>query len=241
MNIIKWLLHPLIIIYLLSIITDISARTQPKNHVNDIIGNQTLYMTFDEAIIDFHFLEKTIAHFTNIERKKHNLMLCQYDNKLQAAAFRHSLEMMQLQYFSHISPVKKNKVLITRLKQAGYPMSNVIIGENIGVDYLLRIAGKPFYISYLHGEKYFLDAKTHQPIGSQTYIEFARNMVNHWMNSPPHRKNMLNHKFNQIGVGIAKGPYQGTQAFYVTQNFGGPLVPEYQIQSTKKIDQFNSD
>ena len=175
---------------------------------------------------DLSLIESAIIYFTNLERKKYNLPPCLSDDKLKLAAFRHSDEMARLQYFSHHSPVAKNRELLDRLKQTDFTMSNIIVAENIGVDYLLRIAKRPFYTSYKHGKLCYIDAKTHQPIGFQTHIEFARNMVQHWMESPPHRKNILNSKYKITGVGIARGLYQDVQALYVTQNFSGPLVEQ---------------
>lgn len=44
-----------------------------------------------------------------------------------------------------------------------------------------------------------------------------------WMNSPGHRANILNKNFEQIGVGISKGKYQGHQTIFVVQMFGTPM------------------
>jgi len=198
------------------------------------------YKTSDRELtnnnIDYTLIESAIIHFTNLERNKFNLTLCVPDNRLKQASYRHSREMVRLQYFSHRSPVAKNRELLDRLKQTNFTMSNIIVAENIGVDYLLRIAKRPFYTSYRDGKLRYIDAGTHQVIGFQTHIEFARDMVQQWMNSPAHRKNILNPKFNLIGVGIAKGPYQDVQALYVTQNFCGPLTPTPEKASASAVN-----
>ena len=47
--------------------------------------------------------------------------------------------------------------------------------------------------------------------------KLAENLVDGWMKSPGHRKNILNPGFKYLGVGIARsGDY-----IYATQNFGG--------------------
>jgi uncharacterized protein YkwD len=47
-----------------------------------------------------------------------------------------------------------------------------------------------------------------------------RGIVRRWMNSPPHRRNILNGRFREIGVGIAAGtPYGGRGGTYTT-DFG---------------------
>jgi uncharacterized protein YkwD len=42
-----------------------------------------------------------------------------------------------------------------------------------------------------------------------------------WVNSAPHRANLLRGVYDHIGVGISRGTYGGRLAFYVTADFGG--------------------
>ena len=48
-----------------------------------------------------------------------------------------------------------------------------------------------------------------------------------WMNSPSHRANILNKDFEQIGIGISQGQYQGHAATFVVQMFGTPMGQKY--------------
>jgi len=50
----------------------------------------------------------------------------------------------------------------------------------------------------------------------------SKDIVNAWMNSPSHRANMINYNFTEIGIGIAKGQYKGSEAVFVVQMFGRP-------------------
>jgi len=43
-----------------------------------------------------------------------------------------------------------------------------------------------------------------------------------WMNSPTHRKNILDSNFTQIGIAVAQGTYQGRPTTFVVQMFGTP-------------------
>lgn len=45
-----------------------------------------------------------------------------------------------------------------------------------------------------------------------------------WMNSPGHRANILNKNFEEIGIGIAQGEFQGHTAIIVAQYFGTAAV-----------------
>ncbi len=48
-------------------------------------------------------------------------------------------------------------------------------------------------------------------------------VVDAWMNSPSHRDNILNGNYTEIGVGTAKGEYQGYETVFVVQLFGTPV------------------
>ncbi len=43
-----------------------------------------------------------------------------------------------------------------------------------------------------------------------------------WMNSPGHRANILNTKYQEIGVAVGKGTYQGHTTWLAVQEFGRP-------------------
>lgn len=51
----------------------------------------------------------------------------------------------------------------------------------------------------------------------------AENVEAAWMNSPGHKANILNKNFEEIGIGIAQGQYQGHMAIFVVQMFGTPI------------------
>jgi len=48
----------------------------------------------------------------------------------------------------------------------------------------------------------------------------AENVEDAWMNSPGHRANILNKSYEEIGIGISQGNYQGHEAIFVVQMFG---------------------
>lgn len=63
--------------------------------------------------------------------------------------------------------------------------------------------------------------------GENLAIHFtdSSEVVEAWMNSPAHRDNIVNGKYTEIGVGTAKGTYDGYDTVYVVQLFGTPAVP----------------
>lgn len=50
----------------------------------------------------------------------------------------------------------------------------------------------------------------------------AENVETAWMNSPGHKANILNKDYEEIGIGISQGEYQGHNAIFVVQMFGTP-------------------
>lgn len=54
------------------------------------------------------------------------------------------------------------------------------------------------------------------------YFTDSDAIVKAWMASPTHRENIMNGNFTEIGIGTAKGKYQGFDTVYVVQLFGAP-------------------
>ncbi len=54
------------------------------------------------------------------------------------------------------------------------------------------------------------------------YFTDSEAIVKAWMKSPSHRANIVDQKYTEIGVGTAKGIYNGYKTVYVVQLFGTP-------------------
>jgi len=65
---------------------------------------------------------------------------------------------------------------------------------------------------------------SYQAAGENLAVNFvdSEDVVKAWMNSPGHRKNILNGKFTEIGIGTARGTYKGRESIFVVQFFGKP-------------------
>ncbi len=62
--------------------------------------------------------------------------------------------------------------------------------------------------------------------GENLAIHFtdSSEVVEAWMQSPAHRKNIVDSDFTEIGVGTAKGTFEGYETVYVVQLFGAPAA-----------------
>lgn len=58
--------------------------------------------------------------------------------------------------------------------------------------------------------------------GENLAVDFqqAESVEDAWMNSPGHRANILNKDFEEIGIGISQGQFQGHESIFVVQMFG---------------------
>lgn len=75
-------------------------------------------------------------------------------------------------------------------------------------------------------------------------------LVEAWMNSPGHRANILDQKFDEIGVAVGKGMYEGREVWMAVQEFGTPMSkcpgPSLALKSNidanrKQIEQMQSE
>jgi uncharacterized protein YkwD len=151
-------------------------------------------------------LENQIHEITNKQRIFFNLTTLENDSKLASVARGHSTDMKNRNYFSHVTPeglnpTDRGEILdYSCTKFYGFYMTYGI-AENIAkywtfTNYLIR--GN--YISY----------------DWHTEASLANEIVEGWMNSPGHRKNILTPDFEKLGVGVSIG---SDGAVYAAQNF----------------------
>ncbi|MEK7451317.1 MAG: CAP domain-containing protein, partial [Patescibacteria group bacterium] len=76
-------------------------------------------------------------------------------------------------------------------------------------------------------------------------FEGDKKLVDAWMNSPGHRANILNPRFEEIGVAVAKGIFKNREIWLAVQEFGLPLSacsqpePDLKIQIDQTQNQIN--
>src|SRR5690606_33499239 len=123
-------------------------------------------------------LENEVVRLTNAERAEGGCGPLKHDARLRKAAYGHSADMAENDYFDHDS--LDGRDMADRIRAAGF--SGSAMAENIAM-------------------------------GQRTAAE----VVQGWMNSDGHRRNIMDCTYTHIGVGAAKDA-QGR--IYWTQNFG---------------------
>jgi uncharacterized protein YkwD len=136
-------------------------------------------------------LEHRILQLTNEARHKNGLPALDWDKDLALKAREKSDDMLINNYFSHTNPA--GKTLKDRFQdEKPASIRNIFrIGENIYMGARLD---------------YSTDIKTQ-----------ARLIVDGWMTSPGHRRNILDPNYTHIGVGVAAKD----KMCYATQVFAG--------------------
>ncbi|MBI5530570.1 MAG: hypothetical protein HY918_03655 [Candidatus Doudnabacteria bacterium] len=63
-----------------------------------------------------------------------------------------------------------------------------------------------------------------------------KTLVQDWMDSPGHRANILNSKYEEIGVAVGEGNYQGKKVWLAVQEFGRPASSCPSVDSSLKTE-----
>lgn len=61
----------------------------------------------------------------------------------------------------------------------------------------------------------------------------AQELHTAWMNSPSHRENIMGPNYQEIGISVQGGEYQGVETTVVVQMFGKPSLSKAQVESVK--------
>lgn len=165
--------------------------------------------------INLELLDWAIFKETNYQRERLGLGDLRYNFRLHEAARLHSEEMVQLRYFDHVSPNPTNKTIKKRLQHVG--IRNGFGGENIAIHPITRrlsIVFNPAQVEIVAHRYVWRNQGV-----PYTYHEFAAALVERWMDSPPHRENILSPYFKYLGVGCVESEFRHLNTLYVTQNF----------------------
>ncbi|GHU57064.1 hypothetical protein FACS189411_09520 [Bacteroidia bacterium] len=172
--------------------------------VNTFFSIANLQQRITKLFANADLLNAAVFWFTNIERRKHNLKQFRFHHKLRQAAVLHSEQMKTHNFFDHNNAFDARYATLT--------------------DRIESVKDNSFKGFMSWGENIAYQGK--EPF-DYSYREFAKIVVEGWMNSPGHRANILNPDFEYLGCGCAK--YEQKEngysmlCFKLTQNFGGNL------------------
>lgn len=157
-------------------------------------------------------LESYMISLINAERAEAGLRPLRFDRDLNQSADAHSTWMLARDIFSHAG--RGGSDLRDRVEDAGYQLTGSwSLGENLG-----------------------LRSKD----GDASLRDEVRAIHNDLMDSPGHRANILGRGYDEAGIGIKVGEYQGMAVVMVTQNFGRTRADDRPAQGkrTESTDDF---
>ena len=137
---------------------------------------------------------------------------------LAKQARMHSNWMAKSQQLTHRSTVPGAATLRQRVRASGVDYRTG--SENIGMVHRYQIDNRHFKI--LSSRECKFATYEGQSLPAHSYASLARHVVALWMDSPGHRRNILDRKVTKVSTAIAFDPNaQYCGRFWLTQNFIG--------------------
>lgn len=169
--------------------------------------------------VDQWLISEAILHAVNLQRCDHGRAPLADDPALDRAAAAHSGDMATRGYFAHESPAPGRRTPDQRLARAGARFTRV--AENIAQTSLYAFRGGKFYIRD-RARCLFSLTPNGPPVLRRTYAGAAKQVVANWMNSPEHRRNILDPRLTRHGAGAAVRRDPRTCGdLLVTEDFAG--------------------
>ncbi len=150
--------------------------------------------------IDYALLNAAVFFESNEQRRLNALPEFSYSKALEKASFEHSTDMVKYDFVNHVSKVKRKKTMVDRLELVG--ITNSYAAENIAYSFVLDMKESDAYYPPSQNGGYFSLQYKGDPIPSMSYLKAARRIVKQWMDSPPHRKNLMGKNFKFLGCGV---------------------------------------
>lgn len=169
--------------------------------------------------VDQWLFDAAVLQAVNTERCRRGLMPMQSDPALARAAAYHSGDMVVHDFFDHASPVSGRATLRDRYAQVGAESSSA--AENIATLSLYAFWDRHFILRDATACD-FAFTPDGPPIPRHTYASAAAALMESWMDSPGHRRNILHPGMNRHGAGVAsKSDPQVCATLIAVQNFAG--------------------
>ena len=187
----------------------------------DFLLDDNLKNRIDLSDFDLHFLNAAVFHLTNIERSNADLPLFGFNDNLYKSAALHSESMIEYDYFDHVNRIQK-KWRTPKDRILYFDSSYRSLAENILENNLLEHEGeilKYRTVKNSDGTLLYLDLNGNK-IKYGSYFYIAKRLVLQWMNSPPHRANILDDNMRLLGCFCAIDVTKVPVMIRCTQNFG---------------------
>ncbi len=187
-------------------------------------GLDELKEPIDFERIDYALLDAAVFHETNRRRVDHGLPALGFRPVLREAARIQVRGMIRMEKISHRHPDADKKTMEDRFDFLG--IETLSFAENVAMTFGIRYeSGKSVYPRKEEGRKIFSEEPGGKPIPPHTYASFATQLLDSWMESPGHRKNILLEDVALLGTSsLHDRSGLGMDSFYSAQEFSGELT-----------------
>jgi len=179
------------------------SRWDPSDYTLFTYKNFRTFAPFSDTLnsdsVNIPQLDAVIFFMTNEIRAQKKLGILSYSAQLEATALMHSKDMVEKDFFSHFNKYDKKKSdPNARARLMG--IKNPFLSENIAETFCLRY--KPNKEVYTSGPGRFSYKPEGELIQPHTYLSLGETLLQMWMSSPEHRKNILSPSALQLGCGV---------------------------------------
>lgn len=181
---------------------------------------ESAHQRIDPDAIDSELLSAAIFFETNVRRIEHGLKPLDHLPKLREAAAMQTEIMAERNVLAHVNPERpERRTPWQRIEEVG--LDPKFAAENVATHFLLDYkSGKPFYASIEGDRQVFSYQPDGDPIPYHTYLSFASSLLDQWMDSPEHRKNILDENPTHLGCAARLSRREGTMdVCYCAQEF----------------------
>lgn len=179
-----------------------------------------LHEPIDFAEPDYGLLNAAVFFVTNQERAQRNLPLLSFSPGLRDVADHHARAMAAHDFVSHFN-VHESRY--RTLEQRGRVYGTDAHAENVASNFLHKYRSNTYYTPQPARPYYEYYDSRRQLIPVLSYLEFAENLVDDWMSSSGHRRNILFRELKSLGCAVRIPEGAGTKneipLAYCVQNF----------------------
>ena len=196
------------------------GKDYTNQKIDEFLSDFELKLTIKPDSFHFDLFHAALFHLSNNERRKDKKKQLLYFTDLEKSAKLHSTEMSEHHFFSHTN--SKSKKYKTPAKRMFTFNDNYrAVGENIVSNNLIEYSGKTleYSIQQINEETIYI-GKNGKELDYSTYINLAKRLTKQWMDSPPHKKNILSENYTLLGCACALEKHNEFIEIKCTQNFG---------------------
>ena len=197
-----------------------NGKYYTNQSTDEFLAENYLKLTVNPDNFDYDLLHAILFHLCNQERTKHSKPIVSHFWNLEQSAKLHSEEMSQKHFFSHTNKsVKKYRTPANRMFL--FNENYKTVGENIVSNNLIAFEGTTieYQIKEINGETFYFDLNNKE-LGYTNYLELGKRLTKQWMESPPHKENILSLDFDLLGCACSLEDSSTFTKINCTQNFG---------------------